>query len=115
MNLNLLIPVFNDWESCSQLMVDIEKEIQEREGLQIKFFIVNDCSTDECPLFPNNVHVIHLNRNVGHQRAIAIGLCYINDNAPSDYVVVMDGDGEDKATDIKTLLEKAIQEKDRGS
>ncbi len=113
MNLNLLIPVFNDWESCSQLMAAIEKEIQKREGLQIQFFIVNDCSTDESPIYPSNIHVIHLNRNVGHQRAIAIGLCYINDNAPSDYVVVMDGDGEDKASDIKTLLEKAIQEKDK--
>ena len=113
MKVNLLIPVFNDWESCSQLITDIEKEISFKKEISVQYFIVDDCSTDDRLNFNCNVNIITLNRNIGHQRAIAIGLCYINDNAPSDYVIVMDGDGEDKASDITALLNKAVLEKDK--
>lgn len=113
MKVNLLIPVFNDWESCAQLIIDIEKEIRFQKDISIQYYIIDDCSTDERLDFSPIVNVITLNRNIGHQRAIAIGLCYINDNAPSDYVIVMDGDGEDKASDISALLNKAVIEKDK--
>jgi polyisoprenyl-phosphate glycosyltransferase len=113
MKVNLLIPVFNDWESCAQLITDIEKEIGFKKEVSVQYFIVDDCSTEERMNFRSNVNIITLNRNIGHQRAIAIGLCYINDNAPSDYVIVMDGDGEDKASDISALLDKAVLEKDK--
>lgn len=113
MKVNLLIPVFNDWESCAQLIIDIEKEVSFKKDLSVQYFIVDDCSTDDQLNFSTQVSIISLNRNVGHQRAIAIGLCYINDNAPADYVIVMDGDGEDKASDINALLDKAVLEKDK--
>lgn len=113
MKVNLLIPVFNDWESCARLITDIEKEVSFKKDVSVQYFIVDDCSTDDQLNFSTQVNIISLNRNVGHQRAIAIGLCYINDNAPADYVIVMDGDGEDKASDINALLDKAVLEKDK--
>jgi len=117
MKVNILIPVFNDWESCSRLIQDIDLEFSKENSFLVHFFIVDDCSTD---LIPYNFHerlktieIITLNRNVGHQRAIAIGLCYINDQAACDFVVVMDGDGEDKASDIAALLSNAKEQKDK--
>lgn len=113
MKVNLLIPVFNDWESCVRLIADIEKEVSSKKYVSVQYFVVDDCSTDDRLNFSTQVNIITLNRNVGHQRAIAIGLCFINDNAPSDYVIVMDGDGEDKASDINSLVDKAVLEKDK--
>ena len=50
--------------------------------------------------------VIRLKRNVGHQRAIAIGLNHVAKNIDNiDYIVVMDSDGEDSPVSIKNLLE----------
>jgi len=49
--------------------------------------------------------VLRLKRNVGHQRAIAVGLSYVADQLPdSRRIVVMDSDGEDLPGSIKELL-----------
>jgi glycosyltransferase involved in cell wall biosynthesis len=52
------------------------------------------------------VDIIHLQRNLGHQRAIAVGLTHINDKYPCDAVIVMDADGEDKPEDVPRLIER---------
>ncbi|MBL7924991.1 MAG: glycosyltransferase [Bacteroidia bacterium] len=114
MKINILIPVFNDWESCACLIRDIRKCFQSYPDHEVQYVVVDDCSTDrEEDRFDSaagDLRIIRLNRNVGHQRAIAIGLCFLNDHANADYVVVMDGDGEDKASDIPALLAKAANE-----
>lgn len=51
------------------------------------------------------IEVLELRRNLGHQRAIAIGLAYIQANEPCQAVVVMDGDGEDDPRDVPRLIE----------
>ena len=49
--------------------------------------------------------VLKLRRNVGHQRAIAIGLGYVSEHVqPEQRVVVMDSDGEDLPSTIPNLL-----------
>jgi hypothetical protein len=49
--------------------------------------------------------VIRLKRNVGHQRAIAIGLNYVADTHPDmPCTVVMDSDGEDTPQSIRQLV-----------
>lgn len=117
MKIHLLIPVFNDWESAEKLISEIRKTFLSVPDIQVNFFIVDDCSTDILPMAEEikgeDITVIRLNRNVGHQRAIALGLSYINEHAACDYVVIMDGDGEDKPSDIPGLLKKAIGEKDK--
>jgi polyisoprenyl-phosphate glycosyltransferase len=52
------------------------------------------------------VEILELRRNLGHQRAIAIGLAYIHANEPCQAVVVMDGDGEDDPNDVPRLIEQ---------
>ena len=37
-----------------------------------------------------------MKKNKGHARCNAAGLKYINDNEDFDYVIPMDGDGEDR-------------------
>jgi polyisoprenyl-phosphate glycosyltransferase len=59
------------------------------------------------------VESLRLRRNLGHQRAIAIGLSFLQAERPCDAVVIMDADGEDKAEDVPRLIEAFLQENQR--
>jgi polyisoprenyl-phosphate glycosyltransferase len=56
---------------------------------------------------------LRLRRNLGHQRAIAIGLSFIHAERQCDAVVIMDADGEDKPEDVPRLIETFLSEKSR--
>ena len=76
--------------------------------------MIDDGSTEAAPLgFAAGPHqaltsvgVLRLRRNLGHQRAIAIGLAYIERNVPCDAVILMDADGEDSPADIPRLVDQ---------
>ncbi|NCU05508.1 MAG: glycosyltransferase [Chitinophagaceae bacterium] len=108
-----VIPVFNDWESAVKLLQEIEKVIPERSAL---FLLVNDSSHQVPDLFAfselrNPVNIIELSHNMGHQKAIAAGLAYANENCVTEYLIVMDSDGEDQPLDIPRLLTQAAESK----
>jgi hypothetical protein len=114
--LAILIPVFNDWASASQLLQDIDVRAQD-SGLEIDCVIINDASVlaDEgllAGVFRNlsAIRVIDLKRNVGHQKAIAIGLSVLSEENRHDAVIVMDGDGEDDPKYMTALVAKCEQE-----
>jgi hypothetical protein len=46
-------------------------------------------------------------RNLGHQRAIAIGLGYLKATVPGKFLIVMDSDGQDRPEDVRRLLAAA--------
>ena len=103
----ILLPVYDDKQSLQMLLQDIGK-LQDARLKNISFVIVNDGSADffvKKPDEENNITIIHLCRNLGHQKAIAIGLSYIKENYKDTTVLVMDSDGEDRATDIQLLLD----------
>jgi hypothetical protein len=50
------------------------------------------------------IQVLELRRNLGHQRAIAVGLSFVEQDRPGRLVVVMDGDGEDDPVDVPRLV-----------
>ncbi len=105
------MPVYNDWESFEILSSKIA-EIQNKL-FSFSIVVINDGSSIEKGEI--NAHepitILNLKVNIGHQRAIAVGLQYIyNEKDDYDYVVVMDCDGEDKPEDIILLLEKATIE-----
>lgn len=109
----IIIPVYNDWESLILLLGHIRAALGgggERERL-ISFTVVNDCSTvpPDKSLLPAGVplRIIDLNRNLGHQKAISIGLAYVRFHADPDGVIVMDADGEDRPEDIAKLIARA--------
>ncbi len=111
---SIIMPVFNDWQSFTLLVEKIDAAIAEsKEKLSINVIAVNDGSTIEetfqASTFQelksiSSARIIHLTRNFGHQRAIAIGLCYAAEHLPHESAIVMDSDGEDKPNDVLTLI-----------
>ena len=110
MKIIILIPVYNDWQSLFKLLQNINYEV---DGLNKEFsiFVVNDASTENKPQFYNNfnnlksIKIINMKENRGHARCIAVGLKYILENENFDYVIPMDGDGEDNPEEIKQFID----------
>jgi polyisoprenyl-phosphate glycosyltransferase len=112
-NILIIIPIFNDWRSLERLL----NEIDALDGLQansLRVLVVDDASTEECPrsfsdeLYRQiaSIDIIKLSMNLGHQRAVAVGLVEAAGMSSIDSVIVMDGDGEDRPTDIPRLLDE---------
>jgi glycosyltransferase involved in cell wall biosynthesis len=107
----VLLPVFNDWQAASLLIPRVVQQLL-REG-PIGVLVVDDGSTETCSLAIDAAtpglawaRVLRLRRNLGHQRAIAVGLSYIDEHVPCDAVIVMDADGEDRPEDLPRLVER---------
>jgi polyisoprenyl-phosphate glycosyltransferase len=107
-----VLPVFNDWASFSTLLTQLDRELREA-GMRATILGVDDGSTiaDDLSLFDataarsiEHVHLLRLRRNLGHQRAIAIGLAYAQAHYSADMVVVMDCDGEDTPEETLRLI-----------
>jgi polyisoprenyl-phosphate glycosyltransferase len=114
--IKILIPVYNDFESLNILIEKICSLYRNQVDKELSFLIVNDNSDHENVNVFNipencNVKVLYLVKNMGHQRAIAVGLSYIAKNLNCDYVLVMDGDGEDKPEYISPLIDTAEKSK----
>ena len=107
----ILIPIYNDWESLIKLLEEINKTIQNLKNYQFECIVVNDSSSINQPKIskPSNIKllkIINMKENRGHARCNAFGLQYINKKLEFDYVILMDGDGEDKPIEIKSLTDK---------
>lgn len=104
----IVMPVYEDREASSQLFVELANNF----GASAFVVAVDDGSVRE-PLDPDSLRraglsgvVIRLRRNIGHQRAIAVGLGFVADELPNaDRIVVMDCDGEDRPATIHALLD----------
>lgn len=107
------IPVFDDWEAAALLLQGLDRACAEtgREG---RVLLVDDGSSIPPPASLRGpyralreVEVLRLARNMGHQRAIAIGLTFLHqERAPAEAVVVLDADGEDRPEDVPVLLDE---------
>lgn len=109
----ILSPVYEDWEAAGILLTQIDRELR-AASLIAEVVFVDDGSTRSRPsdLSPTGLQaikritVVPLRRNLGHQRAIAIGLAYIEQHRLCEGVVVMDSDGEDAPSDIPRLVQQ---------
>jgi len=105
----ILIPIFNDWQSVSKLLDEINN-LSVNSEFQISIIIVNDASNhdrqDEEINLDNiySIKILNMKTNQGHARCIATGLKYIYEKEDFDYVIPMDGDGEDRPEEINDLL-----------
>ncbi len=111
----IVTPVYNDWPSFGMLVAEISR-VSAAHDLKIHMIAVNDGSLQafqERLPGPNqnigSVKIVHLMRNLGHQRAIAMGLVVARETYPAFPIVVMDCDGEDQPVDIPRLLEEHDQ------
>jgi glycosyltransferase involved in cell wall biosynthesis len=113
----ILLPVFNDWSALQKLLWILDGVLNDH-GLTVDVLIVDDGST----VSPNKgfleedfkafecIDILRVRRNLGHQRAIAIGLAYVEDRVPCQAVILMDSDGEDDPHDVPRLLKKYQEE-----
>ena len=108
----ILIPVYNDWKSIFKLLENIDLQILAWDA-EVSVLIVNDASTEKRPetklKFKNikSVRVINMKKNRGHARCNAAGLKYIAEKENFDYVILMDGDGEDRPEELTLLFNKS--------
>jgi len=109
MKIKILIPVYNDWQSVSKLIDEINNLSIDQE-FQISIIVVNDASNhdrqDEEKTLENiqSIKILNMKKNQGHARCIATGLKYIHEKEDYDYVIPMDGDGEDRPEEIKEII-----------
>jgi len=115
--LTILIPVFNDWQ-VAELLVGRLDAMLAAEGMQGQVVFVDDGSLEPAPeRFPSlppqhidTIRILELRRNLGHQRALSVGLVYLQQAGQRGPVVVMDADGEDSPSDIPLLLNEFIRQ-----
>ncbi|MDO4570495.1 MAG: glycosyltransferase [Planctomycetia bacterium] len=118
----ILSPVFNDWTAYRLLLEKLDAVLQENQ-LSATILAIDDGS----PIAPEecvekwgeysaikSVEILHLRQNVGHQRAISLGLSWLAAERPEvQEVVVMDADGEDAPEDVPSLIGRCREEKHR--
>ena len=111
MNIIILIPVFNDFKSVSKLIENIDINISKLNET-FSVIIVNDASIEEKNIETKNLNnikslkIINMKNNIGHARCIAAGLKHVSETENFDYIIPMDGDGEDRPEEIKNFVLK---------
>ncbi len=116
-DLTIMTPVFDDWQAFKELVKRIDS-VELQDSWKVSILAVNDGSLTE--LGPpgecfrtlrhiERMDILHLARNLGHQRAIAVALAYAAQHLTLDALVVMDSDGEDRPDDIHLLAQKNVE------
>ena len=110
----ILIPIYNDRESLKLLVENINSEIKNLNH-EISLVVINDASSQQIiDTYPNiesisSFEIINMKENRGHARCIASGLKYIYEKKDFDFVIPMDGDGEDRPEEIKDFIQLSEQ------
>ena len=110
----ILIPIYNDRESLKILIDNINTEIKDLDH-EISLVVINDASSQQIiDSYPNienisSFEIISMKENRGHARCIASGLKYIFERKEFDFVIPMDGDGEDRPEEIKNFIQLSEQ------
>jgi len=118
MKLKILIPIYNDWQSVTELLDNIDHNLSGIDS-EISVIIVNDASNhdrkEEVKTFENihSIKILNMRINQGHARCIATGLKYIYQKEDFDYVIPMDGDGEDRPEEIKEFINQIQNSNDK--
>ena len=107
----ILIPVYNDWESLKKLFFEINQTINDLKNISFNCIVINDASSIVQPKISKPAHIkslkiLNMYKNKGHARCNAFGIRYIIKNEDFDNLILMDGDGEDRPIEIKSLVEK---------
>ena len=111
MKIKILIPIYNDWQSVFKLLDEINNLSIDPE-IQVSVIIINDASNHdrldkEINLENiNMIKILNMKINQGHTRCIATGLKYIYEKEDFDFIIPMDGDGEDRPEEIKEFINK---------
>ena len=114
----ILIPIYNDRESLKILIKHINREIINLNH-EVSIVVINDASSHQIiDTYPNienidSIEIVNMKENRGHARCIASGLKYIFEKKEFDFVIPMDGDGEDRPQEIKNFIELSKEAGDK--
>ena len=114
----ILISIYNDWKSLKLLLKKINEAVEKMNSCKFNCLILNDASTIPMPEIkkPNNINslkIINMKENKGHARCNAFGIKYLSKKNDYDHLVIMDGDGEDQPEELVSLVNTAIENKDK--
>ena len=118
MKFKILIPVYNDWQSVSKLLEDINSNVSNLDH-EISVIIMNDASNHDRNKEDTNlenissVKILNMKTNQGHARCIATGLKYIFKKEDFDFIIPMDGDGEDRPEEIREFINQIQNSNDK--
>ncbi len=106
----ILMPLFDDWAAAEPLLGRLG-EVLSAQQISADILVVDDGSTGPIPpdfgstcASIGALSVLRLRRNLGHERAIAVGLAFLQAQGGYDETVVMDADGEDDPADVPRLI-----------
>jgi len=110
----IVMPVFDDWEAVALLLPRLDKVLSAMER-RAALVIVSDSPIGPSAASPDIsglsrigiCEVVTLSRNMGHQKAIAVGLSHVWRSVPCRAVCTLDADGEDRPEDLEKLLAAA--------
>jgi polyisoprenyl-phosphate glycosyltransferase len=112
LDLVILIPVYDDWAAFARLVREIDRRAADLPA-RVRVRAIDDGSGEESSGLSvlvgelehvDSVEVTRLVCNLGHQRAIAVGLVEVGASDDCDAVLVMDSDGEDRPEHVADLL-----------
>jgi len=110
----ILIPIYNDRESLKVLVKNINSQIKDLNH-DISLVVINDASSQQIvDTYPDiesisSFEIVSMKENRGHARCIASGLKYIFEKKEFDFIIPMDGDGEDRPEEIKNFIQLSEQ------
>jgi len=113
----ILIPIYNDWESLNILLSKIFS-YNKNSVYKFNVLIIDDCSSEKdtknlYSILANEVEILRNEKNIGHGKSIAKGVEYLKKNKQFDFLIVMDGDGEDRPEEISDLVNKSLNNSDK--
>ena len=103
-----------DWKSLIKLIEEISENINIFSNFKFECLVINDSSSISRPklLKPRNFHslkIMNMKQNKGHARCNAFGIRHVFEKEDFDYLILMDGDGEDRPVEIKNFIEKILK------
>ena len=108
----VVMPVYQDWESVSLVCQSLDEHLGRLPNVEVRILLVDDGSPEGTLGWSDfevrtllQIDVLRLRKNLGHQRAICAGLCYVYEHITSNAVLVMDADGEARPEDAARLIE----------
>lgn len=116
-NIIFLLPVYNDWKSLKIVLEKINKKVK-KLNKKVFILIVNDFSKNNFIKvkhfkFINQIKILNLKKNLGSQKAISIGLKYLQQNKKNSIITILDSDGEDDVNKIPEMIKNANQNFDK--
>jgi hypothetical protein len=118
--LTILIPVYNDWTVAALLLAELDRTFAKTDT-RPRVLLINDGSSQPVPspfitwrpTSLERIDVLELYRNLGHQRALCVGMVHVYLENAADAVLIMDADGEDDPREVPSLLKRFMEEDQR--